>query len=463
MVGFDEGRRRMKGGRSLFARAFLLMLLSQVILVAGLSGVFVLAVQRSVESWNIDRGQQLQNLLIPEISEVYRTQGRLPETYLHRALDPFITGTVSAYITNATGEAVYLNVAGQQYSVHDPVVLQEQLETLPDIMGSPAVILEGGSVVGYLYTDTRRFREDLTNQRLLQSLFSIALGGSLAALVGAFLVALLFSRLMARQAGELARGITELAGGSRTVLFRAGGPVELQEIARSAAVLQTQLSREEELRRRWTEDIAHDLRTPVTALKTQLEGMTEGYIAVTPQRTELLFQEVLRIERLVTDLRDLSQMESPEASVTMGPVDPGAFITEVGSGYHARSREQGVELEVEAGGGVFSGDEHLLRRAVGNVLDNAFRHARGEAPKVVLRTRRDTAGFWFEVENSGEIAEVELSRVFDRFYRGANATGSPGSGLGLSIARAIVILHGGAIGMSCGNGVTTVRICLPPG
>ncbi|TVQ97503.1 MAG: sensor histidine kinase [Spirochaetaceae bacterium] len=453
----------MKTSRSLFAQAFLVLLLSQVILVAGLSGVFVFAVQRSVESWNIDRGQQLQNLLIPEISRVYRTHGRLPEAALHPALDPFITGTVTTYITNAAGQPVYLNVAGQQYSVHDTEVLHEQLRQLPEIMRSPAVILEGGRVVGYLYTDTRRFREDLTNRRLLQSLFTVALGGSMAALIGAFLVAILFSRLLARRAGELARGITELAGGSRAVLFPTGGPEELQQIARSAAILQTQLSLEEDLRRRWTEDIAHDLRTPVTALKTQLEGMTEGYIAVTPQRTELLFQEVLRIERLVTDLRELSTVESPEASLTIAPVDPVAFTTELRSGYRASSREQGVEFVVDAGGGPFPADEHLLRRAVGNVLDNAFRHASGPAPRVVLRTRRDRSGFWIEVANTGEIDEAELPRVFDRFYRGQNATGTQGSGLGLSIARAIVMLHRGSIGMTCGDGVTTVRVRLPPG
>ncbi len=453
----------MKASRSLFIRAFLIMLLSQVVLVAGLSGVFVLAVQRSVDSWNIDRGQQLRNLLIPEISRVYRTHGRLPAAYLHSALDPFITGTVSAYITNASGEPVYLNVAGQQFSVHDPVVIHEQLRALPGITRSPAVILEGGRVVGYLHTDTRRFREDITNRRLLQSLFSISLGGTVAALIGAFLVALLFSRVLARQAGELARGITELAGGSRTVHFSTVGPGELQQIARSAAILQTQLSLEEDLRRRWTEDIAHDLRTPVTALKAQLEGMTDGYIEVTPQRTELLFQEVLRIERLVHDLRDLSNVESPEASLTIAPVDPVAFTTELRSGYDARGREQEVPFVVDARGGSFPADEHLLRRAVGNVLDNAFRHAQGPAPRVVLRTRRDKAGFWIEVENSGEINEAELPRVFDRFYRGQNTEGTPGSGLGLSIARAIVHLHHGFIGMTCGDGVTTVRVRLPPG
>ena len=453
----------MKASRSLFARAFLIMLLAQVILVAGLSGVFVLAVQRSVESWNIDRGQQLQNLLIPEISQVYRTHGRLPETSLHPALDPFITGTVSAYITNASGEPVYLNVAGQQYSVHDTGVLREQLQQLPGIMRSPAVILEGGRVVGYLYTDTMRFREDLTNRRLLQSLFSISLGGTIAALVGAFLVALLFSRVLARQAGDLARGITALAGGSRTVQFSTGGPGELQQIARSAAILQTQLGLEEDLRRRWTEDIAHDLRTPVTALKTQLEGITEGYLSVTPQRTELLFQEVLRIERLVHDLRDLSHVESPEASVTVAPVDPVAFCTEFRSGYDARSRELGVAFLVDARGGTFPADEHLLRRAVGNVLDNAFRHARGPAPRVILRTLRDSTGCCIQVENSGEIQEAELPRVFDRFYRGRNSAGTAGSGLGLSIARAIIHLHHGDIGMTCSEGITTVWVRLPPG
>lgn len=467
--------------RSLFARVFLMILLAQIILAGGLSAIFVLAVQRSVESWNVDRGRQLHNQLIPEIIRVHRTTGRLPEMELHGALQHFITGSVSALVTNAGGDPVYLNVAGQHISIHDPATLEEALESLRPALGPPGAVLAAGEPVGYLFTETRRFREDVTNQQLLQSLFSLTMGGTAAALVGSLLVAFIFSRLLVAQAREVARGITNLAAGERHVSFSTRGPVELQEIAQSAGALQEQLFREETLRRQWTEDIAHDLRTPVTALKTQLEGMTEGYIAVTPERTALLFQEVLQIERLVSGLRELSSLESPESTFSRCPVDPRSFLAEVRAAVAPRARDAAIELVVDPRGGTFSADEHLLHRAVANIVDNALRHAvpvdaagaanrvaddassAGTAPRaaVSIRTWRDAGGFWMEVANTGTIAEEEMARVFDRFYRGANARETPGSGLGLSIARAAVERHGGAIGMSCDGIMTRVRIRLP--
>lgn len=475
----DSPGHRPRRPRSLFLRAFLLILSAQGLLVLGVAIVFGVAVQRSVEDWNIDRGQRVQNVLIPEITRVYRTSRRLSEEALHQALSPFITGSVSAYITNADGDGVYLNVAGQLWSIHDPRALNEQLSQLPELLRQPAPVLEGGRVIAYLHTDTMRFREDLTNQRLLQRLYSLSFGGLLAALVAALVVALIFSRLMVRQAQELARGITALAQGERDVRFAPGGPMELQEIARSAAVLQHHLLREEELRRRWTEDIAHDLRTPVTALKTQLEGVTEGYLPATEERTGRLFQEVLRIERLVTDLRELSSVESPEARVQVAPIDPASFISDLRARYDAVAAERGVQFSAVARGSWFQGDEHLLRRVVSNVLDNAFRHAvHPAAPEVRLHV--GPAG-QIRVTNTGEVDPEELPRVFDRLYKGRGAAAEAGgvgdsgaggaggagagdegrSGLGLAIARAIVHLHGGTITMFSREGITTVQILLP--
>ncbi len=457
---------RLRRPRSLFLRAFLLILSAQGLLVVGVAIVFGVAVQRSVEDWNVDRGQRVQNMLIPEITRVYRTSRRLGEEALHQALSPFITGSVSVYITNADNQAVYLNVAGQLWSIHDSRALNEQLSALPDLLLQPAPVLEGGRVIAYLHTDTLRFREDLTNQRLLQRLYSLSLGGLMAALVAALGVSFIFSRLMVRQAQELARGITALAQGERHVRFAPGGPMELQEIARSAAVLQHHLLREEELRHRWTEDIAHDLRTPVTALKTQLEGLTEGYLPATAERTGRLFQEVLRIERLVTDLRELSSVESPEARVQAAPIDPVSFVAELRAHYDEIAAERQVLFQAEGRGSRFIGDEHLLRRVVSNVLDNAVRHAKptaGGSPAAV--TLHVGPAGKITVSNTGEVDPEELPRVFDRLYRGrevALGNHTPGrSGLGLAIARAIVHLHGGTITMFSRHGITTVEILLP--
>ncbi len=446
--------------RSLFSRVFTVMFASHLLVMLVLALIFVFAVQRSIENWNVHRGRRLQNLMVPAVSRVYRLNGKLSESDIHQALRPFLTSNAYVYVTNASGTPVYLYEGGDQVSIHQKDLVDTRRSELQDSFTSPVAILDGGTVVGYLYADTVGFRRDLANQNLLRSLFNILLGGTGASLLIALGVAYSFSRILSRQATRLAAGISELASGSREVDFPLRGAAELRTIARSARTLQAQLSREERLRIRWTQDIAHDLRTPITALKTQFEGMLEGYITPSTERLASVQEEVQRIDRLVNDLRDLSRMESPDMTLECEWLEAGSFVSDLKNSFDPRAFEKGVQFRVLYDEFRFRADSYLFQRALSNVLDNAFRYVRSEG-SVVFALRGVPDAVICEVRNTGMVDPEEIPMMFERFYRGEAARGSSGSGLGLSIAQAVVSLHSGSISMRQESGETVVTIELP--
>jgi len=422
--------------------------------------IFVFAVQRSIENWNVDRGRRLQNLMAPAVSRVYRVNGKLSESEIHAALRPFLTSNAYVYVTNSTGQPVYLFEAGDQVSIHQTDLIESRRRNLEKSFSSPVAILDGDSVVGRLYADTLGFRTDLSNRNLLRSLFTILVGGTGASLLIALVIAYAFSRILSRQATRLAGGLSELATGNREVLFPLEGSVELRTIAQSAQALQAQLSREERLRTRWTQDIAHDLRTPITALKTQFDGMIEGYIAPSTERLTSVQEEVHRIDQLVNDLRELSRMESPDMTLECEWLHTEAFLADLENSIASRARESGAVFHVHAEKLRFRADGHLLYRALSNVLENAFRYVR-DGGSVTLSARQQRDGVAWEVRNTGTVNPDEIPMMFERFYRGEAARGSSGSGLGLSIAQAVVSLHGGEIRMQQVRDETVVTLEFP--
>ncbi len=446
--------------RSLFSRVLTVMFASHLLVMMVLAVIFVFAVQRSIENWNVHRGRRLQNLMAPAVSRVYRLNGKLSESEIHEALRPFLTSNAYVYVTNASGTPVYLFEAGDQVSVHQRDLVDTRKSELEDSFTSPVAVLDGGTVVGYLYADTLGFRTDLANQNLLRSLFTILLGGTGASLLIALGVAYSFSRVLSRQATQLATGISELAGGRRDVNFPLQGAAELRTIAQSARTLQAHLSREERLRTRWTQDIAHDLRTPITALKTQFEGMLEGYITPSTERLASVQEEVQRIDRLVRDLRELSRMESPDMTLECEWLDADSFMSDLQNTFTSRARDTAVEFRVLRDDVRFRADGHLLHRALSNVLENAFRYV-SDGGRVVFSLRHDSDVLVWEVRNTGAVDPAEIPMMFERFYRGEASRGSSGSGLGLSIAQAVVQLHGGSIDMTQEMDETVVTLRLP--
>ena len=224
-------------------------------------------------------------------------------------------------------------------------------------------------------------------------------------------------------------------------------PRSEDEVARLARTLNAMLARVQtsvEQQRRFVADAAHELRSPIASLRTQLETARESRTPVDWQRrSATLLEDTVRMQRLTDQLLLLARLDAAAGSVwRQRPVD----LDDVALSVAQRTAvPAGVTLDLsEVRPAQVSGDPILLEQLVANLLDNALRHARGS---VRMRVRRDGAAV-LQVDDDGLGIPVDgRGEVLRRFARldSARDRGSGGVGLGLAIAADIVRAHGGTL------------------
>ncbi|MGO9761104.1 MAG: sensor histidine kinase [Solirubrobacteraceae bacterium] len=205
-------------------------------------------------------------------------------------------------------------------------------------------------------------------------------------------------------------------------------------------------------------DASHELRTPVTSLRTNIEILQQqGQDMDAEERRRLLDDVVEQIEELtllMNDLIDLARGEEPRTDAEELRLDLLAEEVVERARRHAPATPLTVELEPT----IITGVPARLERAVGNLIDNAVKYSPpGEAVEIGL-----SAGELTVRDHGQGISAEDLPHVFDRFYRGAEARGRPGSGLGLAIVRQVAVQQGGSVTADpAPGGGTLMRLRLP--
>ncbi|MET0938462.1 MAG: HAMP domain-containing sensor histidine kinase [Gaiellaceae bacterium] len=289
--------------------------------------------------------------------------------------------------------------------------------------------------------------------RLRWILFAIALGGSaLAALLG---LGVAQSALVpTRRLTEAAEDITATRDLGRRVETD-----RTDELGRLAVAFNTMLAALEDsvdVQRRLVSDASHELRTPLTSLRTNIEILGKAETLPEDERRRLLEDvdtELDELSRLVADVVDLARDGEPERFEEDIRLDQ--LVADAVD--RARRRALGVTFETMLDETVVHGSRERLHRAVSNLLDNAVKWS-PDGGKVEVRVA-DAA---VSVRDHGPgIAEDDLPKVFDRFYRAPSARGLPGSGLGLAIVRQVAESHNGDVSaMRAEGGGTIVRLQL---
>jgi two-component system heavy metal sensor histidine kinase CusS len=241
-------------------------------------------------------------------------------------------------------------------------------------------------------------------------------------------------------------------------------PVELAELAQS---LNDMLARLEEAFLRlsdFSSDIAHELRTPVSNLMTQTQVALSRARSADEYRTilESNAEEYEHMGRMISDMLLLAKADHGLVVPHRETLQLATEVRALFDYYEAVAEDKGLHLVLE-GDAQVAADRLMLRRALGNLLSNAVRHA-SDNTTIFLRLQTRPDAVLISLENTGEtIAPDHLERVFDRFYRvdPARQRSSEGTGLGLAITRSIVVAHGGTISVASTGAATTFAISLP--
>ncbi len=295
---------------------------------------------------------------------------------------------------------------------------------------------------------------------------SLAAGSSGSLAIGAAALSLLLALLfVARQMGRgVVRPLEAMGAAARRM---ASGDLEfdlpqsqVREVAEVTAAfgamrdrLKEAIARQaqlEEERRFFIGAIAHDLRTPLFALRGYLVGLEQG-LAASPEKTAeyiaVCRQKADQLERLVADLFAYAKSEQLEQTLRRERLELGAVLRGATEGLHPEAEARDIELELEGPTEpcILEGDTHLLGRVVENLLDNALRHT-PEGGSIRVSWQADADRVAFIVADTGPgIAPDDLPHLFDPLYRGESSRNrqTGGAGLGLTIARRILRAHGG--------------------
>jgi len=324
-----------------------------------------------------------------------------------------------------------------------PAAFERHLVSMNEIMISGNVAGNNEQMVSELFSQYKT------------AVFEAMTYATLAALVGAVLVSFLISRQVVTptlQMMSLSKRIAEgeyeerllLPGGQQTDQID-----ELGRLALSFNQMADKLEKTETMRRELIGDVTHELRTPLTAVKGYLEGLTDGVLPADPETYQQIHSEIDRLQRLVNDLQELSRVEAGAFQLMFTPVSPASLIERIQNTLGRQFEEKNIQLEINIEPNLpdITVDKDRIIQVLTNLVGNALQFT-PSGGKVTLLVRREPSDVLFSVIDSGiGISADQIPLIFNRFYRTdkSRTRASGGSGIGLTIAKALVKAHQGKI------------------
>jgi two-component system OmpR family sensor kinase/two-component system sensor histidine kinase BaeS len=281
------------------------------------------------------------------------------------------------------------------------------------------------------------------------------------------LVALVVGGITARRAlrrtvepiAEVMEAADRVAAGDYSARVEPRGTGDARGLARSFNAMTERLATNETRRRDLLADVAHELRTPLSVIRGNLEGMLDGVYPIDGDRLRPILEEAVVMDRLLDDLRTLSTAEAGALRLHRETVDAAGLVEDTVAAFAGKASERGVRLEARTTAVLLEADPVRLGEVLVNLVSNALRHTPSGGSVVLTVLPGGDGGARFEVTDTGSgIPAEELPHVFERFVRSSE---SGGTGLGLAIAKRLVEAHGGTIEALSGDHGTTIRFSIP--
>ena len=410
------------------ALAFLGVALAAVALLAGLTAVFAAADVSSLASRQ--RAQLTDAIAVAAGSAWDRNHGwRFAD--LSPALDLVARTGAGARILAPSGRQVAkspgfpAHAHGAQLS--RPIVVQGER------VGTAVVRFTGSGLGG---------ADEALEIALLRA---IAGASGLAALL-ALLTGLAVARRITRPVTRLIRVTRAMGGGDRAArVGPVAAPGELRELATAFDQMADGLDRQEQLRRDLVADIAHELRTPIAVLQAGHEALLDGVAEPTPEQLASLRDEVLRLARMVGDLQTLAAADAAAMQLTLRPGDLASIAATAADSLAGQFEAAGITLHRKLTPVPVLADAHWLHQVVTNLLTNALKFTPAGGLVTIEAGPADGRARLRVSDTGAGIPAEELPRIFNRFWRGRQASTVSGSGIGLAIAAELAQAHGGQL------------------
>ncbi len=273
---------------------------------------------------------------------------------------------------------------------------------------------------------------------------------TLAAAIVAVALSLYLTRSVIAPVHAMSVATQRIADGHYDERVQVRGEDELAQLAMRFNQMAEKLNQVEAMRRRLIGDVSHELRTPLTAIKGSMEGLMDGILLPTKETYQEIHSEANRLNRLVDDLQELSRVEARAYELDIHPLDVSSLVQTVTKRLTAQAESKRISLDLELASDLprILADEDRAVQVLTNLVGNALQYT-PENGKVTIAAKQINNEVQISVRDTGlGIPPEHLPQIFDRFYRvdkSRSRRAGGGSGIGLTIARALVEAHGGQI------------------
>jgi two-component system sensor histidine kinase BaeS len=410
------------------ALAFLAVALAAVALLAGLTAALAAT---DVSHLASQQRKELATALVVAAGSAWDRTGSWAGADLTPVLDLATRTGASAQIRDQAGRSV-VSTPGFAASTSRPrfsaaIVVHGQR------VGQTVVSFSGSGLAG----------ADAALQTAL--LRAIAGAAGLAALL-ALLAGLVVARRITRPVDRIIAVTRAMGRGDRAArVGQVRAPGELSELVTAFDQMADTLDQQEQLRRNLVADVAHELRTPVAVLQAGHEALLDGVAEPTPAQLASLRDEVLRLARMVGDLQTLAEADAAALHLTLTRADLADIAGTAADSLAGRFEAGGIAVERQLTPVEVRADVGRLHQVITNLLTNALKFTPSGGQVTICAGPADRGAMVRVTDTGAGIPADELPRIFDRFWRGPQASRISGSGIGLAVAAGLARAHGGEL------------------
>ena len=260
--------------------------------------------------------------------------------------------------------------------------------------------------------------------------------------VAAILLSVLFSKKLTNPIKNLDSATEAIMEGNLKRRVAVLGNDEIGRLSETFNKMAQKLELQESLRRKLISNVAHELRTPLGAMRSEMEGIMDNIVPLDKKQVQSLYEETGRLKHILEGIEDLAQAEASTMSMEKQSIELKPFLTHIAERFSSLSQDKGVSIELECADTIMiNADPEKLSQVVINLLSNALK-ATEAGGYVRVKAGRNASEVFLEVKDTGiGIKQEALPFIFERFYKVSEG----GLGLGLTIVRELIEAHGGRI------------------
>lgn len=310
-------------------------------------------------------------------------------------------------------------------------------------------IYENEKLVGYkriIHYDSIYYMEDDIEFLNMMNKFMVFI--SVVSIISVIIISAIISKSISNPIKNVSQIAKVIGGGNyKNKLNYKSNIKEVNELTKSIDMLADELNKQELLRKQLTTDVAHELRTPVTNIQGHLDAIIDGIWEPTPQRLISIREEVQRLGNLIGSLKNLSTFDSEISKLHKTKTNLSNFIKNITYTYESKALEKDIKIQYDLEEAFGYVDKEKFSQVIVNILVNAIKYT-NYGGDICIKVYNCGDSINISIKDNGiGIPKKELNYIFERFYRvdKSRAKDTGGIGVGLSIAKAIVIEHGGDI------------------